>query len=328
MSSYVNPGNVPLSMAVYLATDNYDYEPDTISATGLIRPLRQIVLAKRVPEGARQVDINTLVKSRMGNSIHDGIEQSWINNAPRALKQLGYPESVIARIKVNPDPDELEEGDIPVYLEKRSYRNVGNVVVSGKFDFVAEGQVEDFKTTGTFSWSNERAGSQKEEQYRLQGSIYRWLNPKIITSDFIAINFLFTDWAKGFVGTKPQYPDQPVKRKFVQLKSVNETDAWVRRKIELIDRYMDADQDDIPRCTDDELWRQAPVYKYYKNPNNRKRSTKNFTNAAEAYQRLAEDGGVGVVIEQPGTVKACAFCPAFDVCTQKDELIASGDLQL
>ena len=47
MSVYLNPSQVPLSLAVFLATDNYDYEPDTISATGLIRPLRQIILAKR-----------------------------------------------------------------------------------------------------------------------------------------------------------------------------------------------------------------------------------------------------------------------------------------
>ena len=49
MRKYLNNSNVPLSLAVFLATDNYDHESDTISATTLIKPLRQIILAARVP---------------------------------------------------------------------------------------------------------------------------------------------------------------------------------------------------------------------------------------------------------------------------------------
>ena len=48
----------------------------------------------------------------------------------------------------------------------------------------------------------------------------------------------------------------------------------------------------------------------------------------EAMMRKAEDGHVGVVVEQPGQVTACRYCPAFSVCSQKDALVASGDLQL
>jgi len=34
------------------------------------------------------------------------------------------------------------------------------------------------------------------------------------------------------------------------------------------------------------------------------------------------------VIEKPGTVNACKYCPAFSVCTQKDDLLARGELQM
>lgn len=328
MSVYVNPNNVPLSVAVYLATDNYDYESDAISATALIRPLRQIVLSRRVPKGTQTIDIASMLKSRMGNSIHDGIEQSWLRNKEGALRALGYPANLIERVKVNPAPGSLRPGDIPVYLEQRSRRTIGGRTVSGKFDFVAEGRVEDFKSTGTFTWTNVRAGKQKESQYQLQGSMYRWLNPEIVTENEIAINFLFTDWMAGFVNPDTNYPKAPIARKLIPLLSIPETENWVRNKLDAIDQYMDAPESEIPRCTDEELWRTAPVYKYYKNPAKRTRSTKNFDDYTEAYQKLMADGGVGVVIEAAGTVNACKYCPAFGACTQKDELIAAGDLRL
>jgi hypothetical protein len=45
-----NDQKIGLSMAVFLATDNYDYDPrpNCISATGLLKPPRQVVLSKRV----------------------------------------------------------------------------------------------------------------------------------------------------------------------------------------------------------------------------------------------------------------------------------------
>jgi hypothetical protein len=43
---------------------------------------------------------------------------------------------------------------------------------------------------------------------------------------------------------------------------------------------------------------------------------------------MAEDGNVGLVKEVPGQVTACKYCPAFSICSQKDALIAAGDLIL
>ena len=37
----------------------------------------------------------------------------------------------------------------------------------------------------------------KDREYRLQGSMYRWLNPKIITKDVFNINYIFTDFNAG-----------------------------------------------------------------------------------------------------------------------------------
>lgn len=323
MRKYLNGTSVPLSVAVFLADDNYDYEPDTISATALLRPIRQIILAKRVPPEQALVDISGLLKSRMGTAIHDAIERAWKKNKDRALTALGYPEQVIKRIRINPDPKTVKEDEIPVYLEIRSYREVMGHRISGKFDFVAEGRVEDFKSTGVFTFTN----GNKDKDFQLQGSIYRWLNPEIITDDHMAINFILTDYMPAR-SADPNYPSSPTPQKLIPLLSLDDTERFIRNKLLQIQQLADRPEDELPKCTDEELWRKPPAWKYYANPQKMGRSTKNFDNAAEAYARLAKDGNKGVVIEEGGEVMACKYCPAFPICSQKDDLIADGSLKL
>jgi len=340
MQAYVNTTGVPLSVAVYLATDHYDRVPNAISATSLLKSVRQNILTKRVPAAQAQTEITTVVKSRLGTSIHDGLEKAWIGgHYKKAMANLGYPQSIIDRIVVNPgyetgpngqlvkmaNPPILAKDAIPVYMEIRSFGEIEGVRISGKFDFVAEGRVEDFKSTSTFTWTNET----KTEDYRNQGSIYRWLNQDIITQDTMAIQFFFTDWQRGRSLSDKSYPKRQVEQLLIPLMTIPETENFIRGRIQEFQRYKDSPEVDLPPCNDKELWRKAPTYKYYKNPASAaagSRSTKNFETLLEAHSRLVEDGNVGVVVEVPGEVVACKYCAAFPVCTQKDALIADGSL--
>ena len=104
---------------------------------------------------------------------------------------------------------------------------------------------------------------------------------------------------------------------------LDETEDWIRNKIRLLARNINVPENQMPRCTDEELWRSDPKFKYYTDPAKAKqpgaRSTKNFDNRAEAHQYKANKGGVGVVVEIPGEVKACGYCAAFDACEQRKE---------
>lgn len=325
MRKYLNEGNVPLAVAVFLATDHYDHEDHTVSATALIKPIRQIILAGRVPQEDTLIDVSNLVKSRLGNAIHDSIERAWKDNYQVALTELGYPKRLIERVRVNPTPEMLaaDPDIIPVYMEQRHYKDVAGARVSGKFDFVAEGQVEDFKSTSVFTYMN----NTKDDDYILQGSIYRWLAPHIITSDHMRIHYIFMDW-QAARSREPGYPPHQITSVAFPLMSLQETEQFVVNKLKQIAFFKDAPEDQLPLCTDKELWRKAPQWKYYKNPQKMSRSTKNFDNQQDAYARLAADGNVGVVVEKPGEVVACKYCPAFSVCSQKDALIADGSLQV
>jgi len=326
MRKYLNGSNVPLSMAVFLATDSYDHNDECISVTTLLKPLKQIILSSRVPQDQGLADIQGLVQSRMGTAIHDGIECAWLSNHKEAMAALGYPQRIIDRVLVNPTPDQLFDGCIPVYLERRSDRMVLGRKVSGKFDFVGDGRLEDFKSTSVYTWIH----GTKDDDYIWQGSLYRWLNQDIITSDEMAIQFLFTDWSAMGARQDSKYPQQRTLQKTYPLKSVEEAEHFVTSKIRLLDRYWDADEADIPNCSDVELWRSEPKYKYYKDPAKASlggRSTKNFDDKQAAYIHRGQQG-VGVVVEVPGEVKACRYCAGFAICNQAKNLIATGNLTL
>lgn len=323
-AKFRNVSDVPLAVAVFLASDNYDHseESNTISATSLLRSTRQYILGTRINPTAGMTDLMEQVKNRLGAAIHDSIENAWTNNHAKAMDALGFPQRLIDRVLVNPKKEDLTPDSIPIYLEQRVGKKIGIWNVTGKYDFVGEGYVQDFKTTSTYSYTKQV----NADKYILQGSIYKWLNPEIVTQSEMMIHYIFTDWKASFNNT-PEYPSKPVLTQRFPLLSVQDTEQYIVNKLNEIDRYINTPEPELPLCSDDDLWRSEPVYKYYKNPSNIVgRSTKNFSSYTDAAMRLNADGNVGVVLTVPGEAKACKYCKAFSICTQKDALIASGDL--
>lgn len=326
MAQYTNQLQIPLALAVFLASDDYDYETGVISATSLIKPVRQLILPKRMKPEEIVIDISSLVSSRMGSSIHSGIEKAWNDPVP-ALKALGYPKKVWENILINPTKEVLARtpNAIPVYMEQRAYKEILGFKVSGKYDFVAEGKVQDFKSTSVYTYMNQT----NVEKYILQGSIYRWLNPEIITEDTMMIHYIFTDWSKASALQNKDYPQSRVLTQRLKLLSVQETEQYILNKLTEYKHHLNSPENEIPHCSEEDLWRKESVWKYYKDPSKMTgRSTKNFDNRHDAYIRLAEDGNVGIVVEVRGQVNACKYCAAFNICTQKDEYLKSGDLVL
>ena len=325
-----NNTGLPMSMAVWLAHDEYDYQDDPfyLSVTTLIKSPRQIILGLRKPDnnGGQAADVADAMSRAVGNAVHNAIEDVWTNHRDNALRKLGLGENVIKKIKVNPDPADVMAGEcIPVYMEQRAFATVGRWSIGGKFDFIGDGSLEDFKTTGTYSYTS---GS-NEWKYYLQGSLYRWLNPDLITSDHMLIDFVFTDWSKkdSMIKAKAGYPPTKIFAHKILLKSIPETERWVQDKIALIESLIDAPEAELPLCEPKDLWQDAPTFKYYKNPAKTERSTKNYSNLAEAELRRISDGSVGAIHEVASEAKGCKYCDVYNQCSQKDHLIASGTLK-
>lgn len=316
--NFTNVHNISLPIAVWLLHDEYDYvhKPNYISATSLLAPLKQFVLAKRIPFEERQMDASDLIAASFGTAVHDSIEKAWVKRGPELMEKLGFPKAICDRIVVNPTDDYLRDNPdaLPVWIEQRGFKEIDGYTVGGKFDIVIDKRLFDIKSTSVWAYI---FGSRDEDHSR-QGSIYRWLFPEKIDDDFVYINYIFTDWSKKDALAKPDsYPQLKTIEKAVPLMSIEATEQWIRDRIALIKKYRDVPEEDMPECTDEELWRSKPQWKYYADASKTDgRSTKNFDNKAEAHAHC-QKAGKGVVKEVLGEVKRCGYCAAAPICQQR-----------
>ena len=321
-----NKENLSLPFLVWLCMDEYDHnhDPNNISATSLIKPLRQFILNEKLPN--TEVDVSNLVASRMGTAIHNSAEMSWMNkdNLFKALRLAGYPIRVIELVKVNPTEEELQRNPdiIPVYLEQRVTKQINEFTVSGKFDMVLDGNIYDYKSTSVYTYINDS----NAQKYIEQASIYRYLNPKIITGDTITILFIFTDWSQAASYNNKDYPKSRLMEKSYPLMSIQETEVFIKQKLSAIKSYRLKDIQELPLCDEKDLWVDPTVWKYYKDPTKLTRSTKNFDNSNDAYV-FASNKGEGIVIEVKGKARACNYCNARPICTQYEQLLEEGRVQ-
>ena len=323
---YTNKTKLALPLAVFLTHDQYDYDDrsNVISTTSFIRPLRQILLNLQNPDAKKQVDVTDLISSRIGNAIHTACEKAWSdrNNVLNALEASGANTDIIDKIVVN--PKELHTGQIPVYIEQRVEKELDGVVISGKYDLVLDGTLNDYKSTSVWSYVNDSS----KDSYIKQGSIYRWLSPDKITDDVMNINYIFTDWQQAQTKSgKTNYPPFRAATRQYPLWSIEDTEIWIQKRLQQIKHYQPLPQDQLPRCTPEELWAET-IYKYYKNPNKTTRSTGNFKTMDEALIKQAECHGEGVIKKVTQSPKACRYCNVVEICEQAKELIEQGTLLL
>jgi len=337
---YTNEEKYSLSIAVWLADDDYDHSPvegPYISATGLLKPIRMIVLeqrAKALKQASGElevIDISRFVPSRLGTAIHAGIENTWLGKYKTALRNLGYPQKVIDLVIVNPSKEQLKlKGIVPVYMEQRAFKTLLGFTIGGMFDFIGNGTLEDYKSMGVYSFMK----GDKDEDQRAQGSIYRWLNPDIVTSNHMLIQQIFTDWSKldAMKRAKAGYPQQRIVAKRLELWSFADTEKWITNRLKEIINYQDTPEAELPRCSQKDLWQNDTTYSYFgitkAGALSKVATTKCGTNMALAYETMAKKGGTGEVKEFPGLVRRCGYCNAFDICSQKNEYEAAGLLKM
>lgn len=329
MKKITNNHGIDLPIAVWLLQNGYysgaDVAPEgeLISVTTLLQSTRRLILQRQVDYSQESMDLADLVASRMGHALHDSIERAWTEGDwAGAMRRLHYPQSVIDNVRINPDPESLREDDIPICLEQRRFKEIGGVVLTGQLDFSINGAYRDTKSTSVWSYMSDS----KDQDYILQGSMYRYIMPEIIQKPKMRIEFIFTDWQKSMAKINPKYPQARVQHKEFPLMDYQDTEQWVLEKLDHIKqnaKYVN-NQDKLVRCTDKELWKSDDKFSYYskqESANKGGRPQKNFNSYTEAEQHRAAKGK-GVVVKVPGTVKACQYCPAFAVCEQRKEYFA------
>ena len=329
---YTNNTGISLPLALWLANDTYgggnNLSEKRISATSLLKPMKQLILGLHAPE--MEADIISFLASRNGTAVHDAVESTLKgDNLVRAALKLGYSQEDAERIVVNPSPEMLAAlpNPYPIYSEIRTEKQLMGWTVTGEFDLIVDGAVRDIKNTKTYSYVKKS----NDTKYIQQGSIYRWLNPNIITQDKMFIDFIFSDWQQIKAATDVNYPKKPIIDKKYDLMPYQQTEIFIINKIKEIDSFLliplDDVEDQLPPCSDEELWRSESEFKYYAKADATRATKAGFTTYMEAHQyMMAEKKGVGFIKEIKGEVKACNYCKAFAVCKQKNTYLLSGEL--
>ena len=324
---FKNSSNLPLPIAVWLASSEYDFEgsSEAISATGMLKPLRSTILSQRVQQEANR-DLLDMADSRIGTAIHDAVERSFMENYKKILvEDFGYKNYLNERIFTDPNKilNKLK-GEIGIYLELRSNKEIDGVTISGKFDFVIEGVVHDIKTVKAYSYMS----NSNVKNYILQGSMYKWLNPTIITEDYMKIVYIFMDWAAMQAQANPQYPQTKILVLCYPLLSLEETENYIKRWISDYIRFKDSPQEELPYCSPEDLWEDPAVYAYYKDKTKLTRATKKYDTMAEAMSANAANNFKGKVVKRDGIVKRCAkYCAAVGICSQAEQYRLEGRLK-
>lgn len=321
-----NSLGIDLPVAVWLASNTYtgNVPGKSISATTLLRSTQQQVLelkCSKDPNIVEVVDISTLQKSRTGTALHESIQNTWENDELRrkGLKNLGFSDNKIEKVLVN--PTEPKEGFYNMFFERRVQKEFNGWTITGQFDLVCNGTLHDFKSTSTYTYTHKT----KEKDYIIQGSIYRWLNPELITSDVMVINYIFTDWsAVTLKKGEEDYPQHPFVAVQLPLMSIAETENYMREKLDNIDAYLDGDIADLPPC-DSKTLMMEDVWQYFSS-GTALRASKNFTTFLEAQQYLASKGK-GIVKKKPTEPKGCSYCNSRCICKQYQKFIEQGLIQ-
>lgn len=310
-----NRNNISIPLAVWLALDEYDYDgrENVISATTLLKPIRQIVLGRRYRDSIKEVEVSDMVSARMGVALHDSVEKAWSKK-----------DKVIDTL-INMGIKDTEDIYDKLILEKRSEKEIDGFIISGQFDIAFGGTVCDIKSTSVWSYI---FGS-KDEEYKLQMSIYKWLNQDIITDDYGYIEMIFTDWSQQKALQDKQYPQSRIVSKKIKLYSINEIEKYIKNKIALIKHNETLKDEDILECSDEDLWTEQDKWKVYM-PNktngkiNQSRATKVFDTEDEAHKFA---GVKGLVVEFKGGVKRCKYCSYTNLCNQYIKLQMQGRIK-
>jgi len=304
--------SLPLPLQVWLLNQGLGYDsnpdPDYFSATELLNPIQQIVLGKRLGVQPTLPDVYKTYQAAIGSAIHGAVEKAWEYSLIEALELLGFSPSVAAKVLVNPEDS---SNCTPVWMEQRVLKKVGKYTVGGKYDFIFDGQLYDIKTTTVSRW---KRGNR--ENYRMQGSIYKWLAPDKIKENTIRICYIIRDWSQGNT-YKDDYPKSPFMTEDIDLLSPVQTEAWVEDRLNRIEANKDVSPHLMERCKEEELWKTPDKYKYYTREG-QQRATKVFENAVEAFSYL-NDRGTGRVEKVHGEYRRCGWCPVFSLCEQKNE---------
>lgn len=296
---FTNKYNFPPYIVDWLLHDGYDHnsDPRTISATGLMSPVRVKALTRR-HESNLIKDISDLLASKVGSAVHDSIEQIETQNV---LKENRVSKKITIADK--------------------------EWTVTGKYDVLEQHGdlhiLRDIKTTSV--WAYIYGG--KDESYRQQLSIYRWLlSDTIKVAPYAYIDFFFTDWQSSKAKREDNYPPLKASPNYrIDLMSLEDTESFVNARLVEFSMFENTEDNNLPFCTQEELWASEDSYAVKKPGGTR--ALRVVPTLQDAKNYLATAPAKSYIEHRPGKAKRCNYCSVAPVCNQYRQLLKANAIE-
>ena len=283
-----NKLELPDALVKAMSPDRHN-EQGCVSTTTLLKGIKEIILTDRHWEEIK-CDVSENVWALFGTGVHAILE------------------------KESPD----------TFTEEKFWEKVGDWNVTGRVDCydMSKEIIYDYKCTSVW-----KIVFKNFEDWEMQGKIYAWLLKQkglnVKECRFIA---LLRDWSETESLRKEDYPKcQIYVHKFEITESdLEETEKFIKNKLEQLSTFVNTPDDNIPECTKEERWADETKYAVMKE--GRKTAIKVCTEKDEAEKMVKELGEKHYVEERKGKDKKCGrYCPCRAFCSYYKEHIAEED---
>lgn len=266
---------------VTAVTKEYQYKDKQYSVTSILKDVREILLTRRHNDEIEQ-DVADMIWLILGTAVHKVLEESQ---------------------------EEKTE-----FKEEHFVEEVGNgYKLSGQADLYNAEQkmVTDYKTCSCW-----KVIYDDWEDYRKQLLMYAWAFRKmgfeVEKGQIVAI---IKDHSKTKAKVDSNYPQYPVYKKVFEFteQDFEEIEKFIKEKFELIAKYENTPDDELPICSAEQRWNEGDKYAVKKKGN--KRALRVYDTLEEAEEHIKQDDNLELEVRK-GIDKKCleGYCSCYKFC--------------
>lgn len=281
-------------------------DDNEFSITELNNGVKEIILARRHHD---KIEV-------------DAIDQFWalIGTAYHSIMEKG----------------EVAEHEISESVLKKTIEiNGKEYVVSGKFDLydAKNKRVVDWKTSMLYSIEKTIQDGTDSNWFKQGRGYWLLLNSNGFKCEQSTVYALARDWSIGRAGRESTYAQSPIVEINWQFNNPDDyvdAMAYYTRKLELIDKYIDTPDDEIPECLPEERWEKKEIWAVWREGNKRATSfhiTKEQAEfAIETLEANAVRKGKPYYVEyrKQRPAKCCDYCRVNKFCSFYKDWVANN----
>lgn len=275
-----NTENLPAPFVKAAIDDEYSIGDANYSISMLINPTQQTILGVRY-KSERSEDVSDMVWKLFGKSFH------------LLMKKYGGKDAL---------------------SEERLFMDLGGRKITGEPDYFDGKELWDWKTTKAYARKS-RLGewSKQVNAYRYLLKHYKFAPEK----QFIMA--LYKDWRRSEAMADPAYPQKDIEVIPIEIWPDAQIEAFLKSRIALLVKHEKTVDDNLPECTDEEMWTRNTIWAVVKKGKDRAINGGVKFNEEEAKKFMAEQKKPEEleVKFRPGERARCAgYCPVSEFCSQ------------